>query len=113
MSNLDQSPDDTQANWMDHTERLCKAGDPPHDAVAICAGTIPPRRIEGIRNDEIVCSMVVIGADWLLELANRMHARGPTELFEFLLGQALTTRRIGWLLNYWNPLTDKNGERLQ
>jgi hypothetical protein len=63
---------------------------------------IPPQRSESRARDGRVDAMVAISGRWLHQLAERIHARGPSELYDFLF--ALTGHDlVDCFLAYWDP----------
>jgi hypothetical protein len=63
---------------------------------------IPPQRIESPARDGSIDAVVSISGAWLHQLAERIHARGPSELCDFLFALTGYLDSVDCFLTFWD-----------
>jgi len=84
------------------SKRPCKQGDPSPNIILIGGNDRPPQRVTWRTpcGDDVV--EVNIGLGWLRQLADRLHARGPIELSDFLFDLLGSPDRLSVFLAHWD-----------
>jgi hypothetical protein len=83
------------------SKRPCKQGDPAPNIILIGGNDRPPQRVRWHEPGGDVVLEVNIGLGWLRQLAERLHARGPIELSDFLY-DVLASDRLSVFLAHWD-----------
>jgi hypothetical protein len=109
-ANLNSKPGsslkETRRNFT-WTERPCRQGDPPVDSFLIGGSDlVPPQRIECRGPDGGVDATARISGAWLRRLAERIHARGPSELYDFLFALTSYVDSVDCFLAFWDQEFD-------